>query len=259
MRALIFLLLPIPCAVFAAGPLERILAPLPKEAAASGLPPHAASLARSAFSLTADALVAELEKQAALHYAADGELKLSLARVWPALRLPEADWILTVTEWPAGGLASTLLVRVKVVSGSETIIEGQLPLRAQLWRDVWLAANQLDRGQSLDRSSLTVQKADVLRERIPLVSASIDPATLELSQAVAAGKALTRRDVAVRPLVRKGQVVDVFAQTGQLGVRMKALALENGAAGDLIKLRNIESHKEFNGQVTHESKVQVHF
>ena len=259
MRALLFLLLPIPCAVFAAGPLERILAPLPKEAAASGLLPHAASPARSAFSLTADALVAELEKQAALHYAADGELKLSLARVWPALRLPEADWILTVTEWPAGGLASTLLVRVKVVSGSETIIEGQLPLRAQLWRDVWLAANQLDRGQSLDRSSLTVQKADVLRERIPLVSASIDPATLELSQAVAAGKALTRRDVAVRPLVRKGQVVDVFAQTGQLGVRMKALALENGAAGDLIKLRNIESHKEFNGQVTHESKVQVHF
>ena len=259
MRALLFLLLPIPCAVFAAGPLERILAPLPKEAAASGLLPHAASLARSAFSLSADALVAELEKQAALHYAADGELKLSLARVWPALRLPEADWILTVTEWPAGGLASTLLVRVKVVSGSETIIEGQLPLRAQLWRDVWLAANQLDRGQSLDRSSLTVQKADVLRERIPLVSASIDPATLELSQAVAAGKALTRRDVAVRPLVRKGQVVDVFAQTGQLGVRMKALALENGAAGDLIKLRNIESHKEFNGQVTHESKVQVHF
>ena len=254
----LLLLLAIPCAAFAESPLDRILAPLPKVATASGLPAQAAP-ARAAFSLTADALVAELEKQATRHFSIDGELKLSLARAWPALRLPDADWILTVTEWPPGGLASTLLVRVKIVSGSETIVEGQIPLRAQLWQDVWFASGQLDRGQSLDRSSLISQKADVLRERIPLVAANIDPATLELSQSVAAGKALTRRDVAVRPLIRKGQVVEVFAQAGQLGVRMKALALENGAAGDLIKLRNIESNKEFNGQVTHESKVQVHF
>ena len=259
MKRLLFPLLALTCGAFAASPLDRILSPLPKEAAPSGIAPRAAVPARPAHSLSADALVLELERQAAMHFAADGELKLSLARVWPALRLPEADWILTVTEWPASGLASTLLVRVKVVSGSETIIEGQLPLRAQLWREVWFAANELERGKSLDRSMLTAQKTDVLRERTPIVSAGIDPATLEISQPVAAGKMLTRRDVAVRPLVRKGQVVDVFAKTGQLGVQMKALAMENGAAGDLIKLRNIESKKEFNGQVTHESKVQIHF
>jgi flagella basal body P-ring formation protein FlgA len=40
---------------------------------------------------------------------------------------------------------------------------------------------------------------------------------------------------------------------------MKALALENGTAGALIKLRNLESHKEFNGQIINESKVQVQF
>jgi len=249
----------IPCAASAESPLDRILAPLPKVASASGLPPQAAAPARPAFALTADALIAELEKQAAQHFSVDGDLKFSLARVWAAIRLPEADWILTITEWPVGGLASTLLIRVKVVSGSETIVEGQLPLRAQLWQEVWFATGQLERGQSLAGPALTAQKADVLRERIALVSARIDPATLEVSQSVAAGRALTRRDVVVRPLIRKGQVVEVFAQAGQLGIRMKALALENGAAGDLIKLRNIESQKEFNGQVTHESKVQVHF
>ena len=258
MKALL-LLLSIACAAHAEGPLDRLLSPLPKLATTSILPTRAEAPVRAAFSLTADALVAELEKQAAQHFSTDGELKLSLARVWPALRLPEADWILTVTDWPAGGLSGTILVRVKVVSGSETIIEGQLPLRAQLWQEVWFAAGQLDRGQSLDRSTLTAQNADVMRERIPLVSAKIDPATLELSQTVAAGRALTRRDVVVRPLIRKGQVVEAFAQAGQFGVRMKALAMENGAAGDLIKLQNLESRKEFHGQVTHESKVQIHF
>ena len=50
-----------------------------------------------------------------------------------------------------------------------------------------------------------------------------------------------------------------MAQQGLLAIRMKALALENGAAGDLIKLRNLESRKEFNGQILNENQVQVHF
>jgi hypothetical protein len=94
------LFLSLACVACAAGPLDRILDPLPKDARPSTpsllsqLQPMAP--ARPAFSLTTDALVAELEKQAAKHFAADGELKLSLARTWPALRLPEADWVLTV-------------------------------------------------------------------------------------------------------------------------------------------------------------------
>ena len=251
------------CTSRAAGPFDRLLDPLPKDvrpAAPSLFTQLQAPVAvRPTFPLTTDALVAELERQAAKHFAADGELKLGIARAWADLRMPDKDWVLTVTEWPPGGLAATLVVRIKVVSGSETVLEGQLPLRAQLWQDVWFSTNQLERGQPLDRTALASQKADVLRERIPLVTANMDPSTLELTQAVGPGRALTRRDVTVRPLIRKGQLVEVFAKGGAFGVRMKALALENGAVGDLITLRNVESRKEFNGHVTHDSKVQVQF
>lgn len=262
MKTLLSFLLPA-CIACAAGPLDRILDPIPKD-----LRPPASTLllhtqpsapARPSFSLTTDALVAELEKQVAMHFAAEGELKLSIARTWPDLRLPEKDWLLTIAEWPAGGLAATLVVRIRIVSGGETVVEGQLPLRVQLWQDVWVSTTQLERGQALDRTSLTSQKADVLRERIPPVSASVDPSTLELCQTVGLGRALTRRDVTVRPLIRKGQLVEVFAKSGSFGVRMKALALESGAVGDLITMRNVESRKEFNGHVTHDSKVQVQF
>jgi flagella basal body P-ring formation protein FlgA len=78
-------------------------------------------------------------------------------------------------------------------------------------------------------------------------------------QSLPAGRPLTRRDVIERPVVRKGQLVEVVAQQGALNLSMKALALESGAAGDLIKLRNLESRREFCGQVLHESKVQVQF
>jgi flagella basal body P-ring formation protein FlgA len=262
MKILLSLLLPawVACA---AGPLDRILDAIPRDARPPASTPllqaQPPAQARPAFSLTTDALVAELERQVATHFGADGDLKLSIARTWADLRLPEKDWLLTIAEWPIGGLADTLVLRIKIVSGAETIVEGQLPLRAQLWQDVWFSTTQLERGQALDRNSLTSQKADVLRERIPAVSANVDPSTLELCQTVGPGRALTRRDVTARPLIRKGQLVEVFAKSGSFGVRMKALALENGAVGDLITLRNVESRKEFNGHVTHESKVQVQF
>ena len=100
---------------------------------------------------------------------------------------------------------------------------------------------------------------DVLRERQPPLLAGLDPSTLEVAQTVSASRPLTRRDVIERPLIRKGQVVEVVAQRGQLAISMKALALQSGAGGELIKLRNIESRKEFSGQILNENKVQVHF
>ena len=59
--------------------------------------------------------------------------------------------------------------------------------------------------------------------------------------------------------VRKGEVVEVAASDGQLVVVLKALALQNGALGDLVAVRNLDSRKEFTAFVTHENRVQVRF
>jgi flagella basal body P-ring formation protein FlgA len=65
--------------------------------------------------------------------------------------------------------------------------------------------------------------------------------------------------VIARPVVRKGQVVEVVAQSGMLAISMKAMALESGAMGDQIRLRNLENRREINGEVINENKVQIHF
>ena len=61
---------------------------------------------------------------------------------------------------------------------------------------------------------------------------------------VPADRLLTWHDIARRPLVRKGEMVESTATEGKLYVTMKALALENGARGDLITVRNLESRKD---------------
>jgi len=245
--------------------LDSLLAPLgqPPALRASeargvrGSEPATAAEARA--TLGGDAFLAELEKELTARMSVTGELKLSLTRPWQPVKLPAQDFAIAVTELPIGGLSGTFFVRVKVSSGGEMVGEWQVPLRAQLWQEGWVASSRLDRGQALDRSLLAAQKVDVLRERQPLISAETDPSLLDLTTSVAAGRPLTRRDVAARPVIRKGQVVEVVAQQGLLAISMKALALESGAAGDLIKLRNLESRREINGQIINENKVQIHF
>ena len=73
------------------------------------------------------------------------------------------------------------------------------------------------------------------------------------------GRMLTWRDITRRPLVKKGDVVEVSASTGLLVVTMKALAMESGAQGETVTVRNPESHKNFSAIVVDENRVKVRF
>lgn len=209
--------------------------------------------------LDGETLLRELEMELAARFGVDGELKLALVRPWRPLDLPMEDFSVAVTDAPADGLASSFIVKVRVISAGQTLAELPLAVRAQLLQPMWAATGRIERGRALDRAALSVQKVDVLRDRQAFIGADVDPATLDTVQTIMTPRLLLRRDVSLRPIVRKGQVVDVVARRGLLAVSMKALALDDGPVGGLIRLRNLESHKEFNGQIVNETKVQVHF
>jgi flagella basal body P-ring formation protein FlgA len=59
--------------------------------------------------------------------------------------------------------------------------------------------------------------------------------------------------------VKKGDLVEVSASEGRLLVTLKALAMENGAQGDTVTVRNPESQKNFAAVVVDENRVQVRF
>ncbi len=243
--------------------LENILAPVEgtKSAPAAGQPaqPPEPSATPAAHTVTGDDLLALLQKRLTEHFAINGELKLGFVRPWQTVKLPDAEFDVTITQFPPDGVSGSFLVRCKIVSAAQTVGEWQIPLRAQIWQEVWVASGRLDRGQALDRTLLSAQKVDVLRDRESLISTSVDPAVYETAQSIPAGRALMKRDIIERPVIRKGQVVEVVASQGLLAVSMKAQALESGIANALIKMRNLESRKEFTAQILNEGQVRVHF
>ncbi len=77
------------------------------------------------------------------------------------------------------------------------------------------------------------------------------------SRGVPAGRLISWHDLAKKALVRKGDVVEVTIADGLLQITMKALALQNGANGDTVTVRNPDSHKDFSALVIAENHVQV--
>lgn len=202
------------------------------------------------------AVLAEVGRQLSDHFRVEGELQLEAVR---PLVLPSASpsFTLELAEFPSA-LASSLLVRVRVAGDGLPATDQTLVVRAQLLRDAWVARAPLDRDAAFDAAQLDTRRVDVLRER-DAVPASEVCADYSFVRAVPAGRILTWRDVARRALVRKGQLIEVAAVDGSLSITMKALAMENGAAGEMVKVRNLDSKKEFNALVVSDSRAQVRF
>jgi flagella basal body P-ring formation protein FlgA len=164
---------------------------------------------------------------------------------------------MVILDCPAR-LTPTLLLQVQLQNDGHSYGTFSLMLKAQLFRDVWVARAPIERGTTFDPNQLDTRRVDVLqqRETVPSDGAETD---FTYTTSVPAGRFLAWRDLTRRSLIRKGQIVEVAAIDGTMTITTKALAMENGAAGDTVKLRNLESKKDFSALVVAEARAQVRF
>ena len=63
----------------------------------------------------------------------------------------------------------------------------------------------------------------------------------------------------LRAIIKRGRMVDAVAQDEALTISVRAEALEDGVPGQMVRLRNVRSKKEFKGKVKDEQTVVVVF
>jgi flagella basal body P-ring formation protein FlgA len=211
----------------------------------------------TAVAFTSEQLVSALTHDLANHFRLEGDFHLELVRPWTPPDRTASAWDVIVTEYPIVPTA-TVIVRCQLLADGATAADVLLTLRASLWRDAWFAREPISAGSTFDPSQLESRRIDCLRERQALPAAVGDDSYIFARQ-VPADRLLTWQDVARRPLVRKGDVVDVVASEGGLLVTMKAQAVENGVRGDIVTVRNLETRKDISGQVVAQDRVEVRF
>ncbi|HEY1110283.1 MAG TPA: flagellar basal body P-ring formation chaperone FlgA [Opitutaceae bacterium] len=228
---------------------------LPPSSAPAAAAVEAANVNRTP--LTREILLSSLSEAIAGHFNLEGELQLELIRPWSPPERVAGAWSISVIEHPSFA-ASSMMLRCRVLADGESVVETTFVVRAQLWRDAWVTRQPLTIGAPFDASMLEARRVDLFRDRDALPAAVGDRSYI-FARAVTAGRLLTWRDISRRPLVRKGDLVDVTAVDGLLAVTMKGVAMQNGAQGDTVTVRNPESRKDFAAMVIDENRVQVRF
>jgi len=201
--------------------------------------------------------MAALAHELADHFNLEGDLQLETLRTWNTPTVVAREWKVEVTEFPSLA-SSSMLVRCRVLADGVSAGDSTLVLRAMHLRDAWVARQPLNNGSTFDPSLLETRRVDLFRDRDAL-PAVVGDRTFVFTRSVQPGHFLTWRDVARRPLVRKGDLVEVSASEGTLSITLKGMAMQNGAQGEAVTVRNLESRKDFTAFVIDENRVQVRF
>lgn len=212
---------------------------------------------QATYSVSKEAVAKEVQRSLISQFNLEGELNLELLSLIPRVGTSNQPWAVEVVEYPTA-MASIMQVRVRLLSAGRDSFEFPLNLRAQVWREVFVARDTIERESVFNPADLDVRRVDVLRERNSIPVSYADNMMVFRAQ-VQAGHALQWRDLQRRALVKKGDLIEVVASDGMLTVKMKGLALENGAAGEVITVRNIQSKRDITALVIAPNQAQVRF
>lgn len=186
-----------------------------------------------------------------------GELELRLTRPWSGTTVPDAPLAVHVLDIPTKGVTSHFILRFELRTAGESLGSWQVSLQARVWREVWVARSTAKRGEALADADLVRERRDILNLRDLYAGDDSVATEMELAESVPAGVPLYARAVKPRTVVRRGQVLEAVVREGSLAVSLKVEALEDGAFGQQIRVRNVQSRKEIRGKVQNEQSILV--
>ena len=186
-----------------------------------------------------------------------GELELRFGRAWIPVVIPDEPFVLKILELPTAGITPNFIARFELRAGLESLGLWQLPVQARVMREIWVAGAMLPRGQSLRDAELTQEKRDLLTLRDSIIALPAGHEAMELAENVSAGAPLTARSLRMRPVIRRGKIVEALVQEGALVISVKVEALEDGVPGQTVRVRNPQSKREFRGKVKNEETILI--
>lgn len=186
-----------------------------------------------------------------------GELELRLLRPWIPVMIPDETYSLKVLNVPNAGVTPHFIAQFEISTPRETIGRWQMPVQSRVWREILVARTALKSHDLFDPDQVARERRDVLGLFDSPLDVALPDVSLEMADTVPAGAPIYARSVKLRPVIRRGQVVEAQLRDGPVMISLKVEALENGAPGQFVRVRNTQSKREFRGKVEDERTVLV--
>lgn len=195
--------------------------------------------------------------EAILHrHQCNGSIRAQITRQWKPLKI-SSSFILKVIDCIPDELSPSSFIRFEIWDMGKLIGQFGEPFRLGHIVDVMVLRESISRGQIPSNSILTTKPMDVLRGHADAIPANTVLDGYQMASTVSVGSPLKWSNLSKINLVRRGDVVDVFASGGGIFITMKGISLDDGVKGGMIKIRNISSDKEFFAKVLNKNSVKV--
>ena len=185
----------------------------------------------------------------------DEDVEIAVGRLDPRLRLPACEQPL--------GARFTHDRRNSGANAVEVRCEGTKPwslyvsVNLARYAEIVVATRPIARGVVIDASDLKLERRKLSAAHQDYLTEP-DRVTGQIAlRIIPAGQALQSHLLERPQLVRRGQRVVLFSGNRAISVRMSGKALEDGAEGDWISVRNLNSNRIVEGVVSARGMVVV--
>ncbi len=157
------------------------------------------------------------------------------------------DWL--------GSIPFTVLITVDGTIAKKVTV----PATIEVWSDVVVLAKPLGKYQTIEAHHTRIEKMNLARVPSNAVL-NIDQAIgSRTNRNIVANSILRNDQIELPPVVKRGDVVQVVAESKRMKISIQAMARENGAVGKVIRVQNLRSKKTIYAQVVDSQTVQVDF
>ncbi len=191
-------------------------------------------------------------------YQAAGKVAVRLSREWKTIEVP-ADFEVRVLQATPDELSANTFLRFAIIADGVQVGDWGYPLSCTQMVDVAFSKSYLNRGARLTPESLTYRTVDALRQGANCVRSDARLNGFQLGVNLKPDSMLKWNHLSKVVLIRKGQVVNVFASGKGIYVEMKGQSLEDGVEGSFVRVKNLSSKREFQAKVLNENSVKVYF
>jgi flagella basal body P-ring formation protein FlgA len=187
------------------------------------------------------------------------QIKIRSVSYNQSYRLPPGNLQLQVSAPKHTDWIGAIPFRVDAYVDGRLIQRFSVPAHIEVWSDVVVAAKPLGRRQPIELDDIKVQHMNLSRVPKNAILRKAQILGCRTVRAVALNAILSTDQVEIPPVIKKGDVVQMVAETPLLKVSTKGMAKDKGAIGDRIPVVNLNSNKIVYAQIVDQATVRVEF
>lgn len=154
-----------------------------------------------------------------------------------------------------GYMRLVVLISVNGVVKNEVRLSGWV----DVFEPVVCTSRKLKKGETIKKDDIYIERKNTSHLSTDIITDMNKIMGLIVKHTLQEGTCLKEWMLEKSPIVDRGDMVTILAESGDIRVTVPGMVLERGYVGELVRVQNAMSKKEIHARVINNSTVMVHF